>query len=101
MKLVELKDFENNGEVVVYKFFSKTCNPCKMVAMMLEQAKGLVDDSVTVVNVDVEEHPDVTGEHGVFSVPTLVFTKDNKEYCRQSGFIPKEKFAQLVKGEWS
>ena len=99
MRLVELGTFENNGEVVVYKFFSKTCNPCKMVALMLEQAQGLVDDSVVVVSVDVEEHPDVAGEHGVFSVPTLVFTKQNKEYRRQSGFIPKEKFVELVKGE--
>lgn len=97
MKLVEFKDFKNDSEVVVYKFFSKTCNPCKMVSLMLEQAKDLVDDNVTVVNIDVEEHPDIAGYYEVFSVPTLVFTKGDKEYHRQSGFIPKEKFAELAK----
>lgn len=97
MKVVDFEDFKTDSEVIVFKFYSKTCNPCKMVSLMLDQAKGLVDDSVMVVNVDVEEHPDIAGYYEVFSVPTLVFTKDDKEYYRQNGFIPKEKFSELVK----
>lgn len=75
------------------KFYSKTCNPCKMVAQQLEQ----VDiTGVDYQNIDVESEPALAAEYGVMSVPTLVIEHDGVLTARHTGFAPAEKIQALL-----
>ena len=52
--------------------------------------------NATVYSVNVKECPEVAGEFSIFSVPTLVFLKDNVEYHRHNGVITIDKFLELA-----
>jgi thioredoxin 1 len=44
-------------------------------------------DRLTIVPVDVDEHPDVAERFGVGSVPTVVLVREKRVVCRLDGRI--------------
>ena len=84
INLVNMKDyveadldelFENG--VHILKFYKEGCAPCQDVTNQLNQLFFDGRANATVYSVNVKECPEVAGEFSIFSVPTLVFLKDN------------------------
>ena len=44
---------------------------------------------------NVDEEPELAGEYGVFSIPTLVVLKNGKVSRKMTGARPKEKILDL------
>lgn len=86
----EFKQIIGEGTVLV-DFFATWCGPCKMLAPELEQV-----EVVDVVKVDIDELQDVTAQHGIMSVPTLMLFKDGQMLGRVSGYLPKEAIEEFV-----
>ena len=59
----------------VYRFTASWCQPCKMQAKNLEDAK--LDATIEVV--DIDAYPDMVETYGIRSVPTLVRASDYKK----------------------
>lgn len=71
--------------VIVYKFFSKTCPPCKIIKPALEELKEDYPE-YTWIDVDIHEDPHgLTRKMGVMAVPTVIVHKDGREVGRQMG----------------
>lgn len=71
--------------VTVYKFFSKTCAPCKIIKPALEELK---EDYPQYTWTEVDIHEDTQGltrRWGVMVVPTVLIVKDGKEVGRHMG----------------
>ena len=71
--------------VVVYHFWSPTCQPCKVIKPSVEVLK---EDFENVQWVSVNTHDDRDGyaqKYGVSVVPTMVVTKGDNEIGRHSG----------------
>jgi thioredoxin-like negative regulator of GroEL len=49
-----------------------------------------------VVEVNVDENPDLARHYNVRSIPCFVVLKDNKEVTRRTGSMPKESLRQLT-----
>ena len=64
-----------NG-IVVVKFGSKTCIPCKSVTKTLKELAPLHKD-VKFIHVDRDEQPEVFSKYSVMSLPTIIVF-DNK-----------------------
>lgn len=103
INLVSMKDyveadldelFENG--VHILKFYKEGCAPCQDVTNQLNQLFFDGRANATVYSVNVKECPEVAGEFSIFSVPTLVFLKDNVEYHRHNGVITIDKFLELA-----
>lgn len=91
----EMKEELKEGMVLV-DFFATWCGPCQMIAGELEELSAS-DDTIKILKIDIDRHPEIAKEYGVMAVPTLLFIKDGDLLERQTGFMPKEKIVEIFK----
>lgn len=100
VKYVTESDFQAevlNSELPVLVDFTATwCQPCKMIAPIVEQLAQEWDGKVKVVKLDADQNPNVMMQYGVMGIPTLMLFKSGEIKERVTGFMPKEKLAAKV-----
>lgn len=84
-----------NGSVLV-DFWAEWCGPCKMAAPVIDELSDEYKDKVTVAKLDVDAEPEIAGQYGVMSIPTVILFKDGAEVSRQVGFAGKQGYVQLL-----
>ena len=90
----EFKEAIKSGKALV-DFYADWCGPCKMQTPVLEQyVNGSPQAKIVKVNVDML--PELAGEFGVFSIPTLVLFKDGKQVAKQVGFLPMGPLTRFI-----
>ncbi len=63
---------------VVVDFWAPWCQPCRMIAPVLENLAGEYADKVTIAKVNTDENSAWAMKYGVQGIPTLLFIKDGK-----------------------
>ena len=85
--------------VVLVDFFGVHCQPCKMLARVLEE----IDDElpfINIVKVDTDQCPNLSNTFNIQGIPDVYFYKDGEVVFHQAGLIDpdeiKEKLASLL-----
>lgn len=85
--------------VVLVDFYGENCQPCKMLARVLEE----LDDElpfINIVKVNTDECPNLSKEFKIYGIPDVYFYKDGKVISHGSGLVDideiKEKLSQLL-----
>lgn len=90
--LIDLNDtnFEQTlaRGVVIVDFWASWCGPCKMISPVLEEFAS-EHPEIAVGKINVDDYPDIAGQFGVLSIPTLLFFKDGKLMDTSIGVISK------------
>jgi len=68
--------------VVIIDFWSADCQPCKVVAPIIEELAKRYEGRILVGKVRVDRNPEIVERFGVRGVPTLLIMKDGREVDR-------------------
>ena len=86
------ENFENevlkSDRPVLIDFWATWCGPCRMLAPIIEEIANERGD-IKVGKVNVDEQPELAGQLGVMSIPTLVVMKNGKIVNQATGARPK------------
>lgn len=82
-------------KTVLVDFWAPWCGPCRMVGPILEEIAAERSD-IKVGKVNVDEQPELAGQFGVTSIPTLVVLKDGRIVNQATGARPKSQILALL-----
>ncbi len=81
------QDMIQNDKPVLVDFYATWCGPCKMMAPILDQLKGMVGERAGVIKVDVDKNPGAAQAYDVRGVPTLIVFKKGLPVWRRAGVV--------------
>ncbi len=86
-----------NGKTFAVRLWAEWCMPCRMMSPIYEEVAGrIVDDSLLMGEVNIDEFPSVAAQLGVRSIPTVVVFKGGEEVTRSAGMLPAAQLEKLV-----
>lgn len=95
MEIVHLTDSNFKKEVlesdlpVLVDFWATWCGPCRMIAPIVEELAKEFDRKIKVGKVEVDSNPNIAGQFGIMSIPTLMFFKTGKVMEQVVGALSK------------
>ena len=66
------------------------CGPCHMIAPILEQMAKDYQGKIAIGKVDADSDPQILGEFGIMSIPTLLVFKDGVKVDQIVGAMPRQ-----------
>lgn len=101
--LKKVFDYENNkewkfeGELpCLIDFYADWCQPCKMVAPILEELSKEYEGKVNIYKVDTEDQQELAAAFGIRSIPSLLFCPADEQPQMAQGALPKETMKQVI-----
>lgn len=85
----QIKDYIKDSKLCIVYFTATWCNPCKVVAPIIEELATEYEDKANICKCDVEENDAVSTKYGVRNLPTIVFVKGGEIVDRHVGSISK------------
>ncbi len=85
----------NSEKPVLLDFWASWCGPCRMVSPIVDEIAAERGD-ITVGKVNVDEQPELAGQFGIMSIPTLVVMKNGKVINQAVGVRPKAQILAML-----
>jgi len=90
------QDVLQSGEPVLVDFWASWCQPCRMVAPVVEEIATENSGKLKVLKLDVDENQTTAMNYNVSSIPTLILFKDGQPVERMVGFSPKDRLLSKI-----
>ncbi|HEX5671869.1 MAG TPA: thioredoxin [Acidimicrobiia bacterium] len=74
---------------ILVDFWAEWCGPCRLIAPILEEIAVEHGAKLSIGKLNVDEHPQLSMNFDVMSIPTLILFKDGVEKKRIVGARPK------------
>ncbi|GEN81133.1 thioredoxin [Actinotalea fermentans] len=85
----------DNG-IVFVDWWAAWCGPCRMFAPVYEKASEENPD-IVFGKVDTEAEPELSGQAGITSIPTLMIFRDGIQLFGQPGALPAPALEDLIR----
>jgi thioredoxin 2 len=83
------RHIEHTDLPVLVDFWAPWCGPCRMMAPQFEQASAQLEPHARLAKVNTDAEPELAGQFGIRSIPTMILFKSGREVARQSGAMGK------------
>ncbi len=94
---VDNKEWKYEGKTpCMIDFYADWCQPCKMVAPILEELQAEYGDKIIIYKVNTEEQQELAAVFGVQSIPSLLFVPAEGQPQMAQGALPKETFKKAI-----
>jgi thioredoxin 1 len=74
---------------VLVDFWAEWCQPCHMVAPVLDKIVDERHGELKLVKINIDEQPSLAQRYGIASIPTMVLFKDGEPAAAALGAQPK------------
>ena len=91
------KDWKFDGELpCLIDFYADWCQPCKMVAPILEELSEEYKGKINIYKINTEEETELSAAFGIRSIPSLLFCPKEGQPQMAQGALPKENLKQAI-----
>lgn len=101
--LENIFDYNNNKEwkfegdlPCIIDFYADWCQPCKMVAPILEELSEEYQGKINIYKVDTEVEQELAGAFGIRSIPSMLFCPKEGQPQMAQGALPKDSLVQAI-----
>ena len=91
------KELISGDRPVLIDFYADWCQPCKIMAPILQEVASNMKDEVRIIKIDVDKNPQLANALGIQGVPSLIIYKDGESVWRQSGVVPSHQLVSTLK----
>ncbi|NOZ74100.1 MAG: thioredoxin [FCB group bacterium] len=91
------KEWKFEGDLpCIIDFYADWCQPCKMVAPILEELSEEYQGKVNIFKVNTETEQELAAVFGIRSIPSMLFVPVNEKPQMATGALPKESLKQAM-----
>ena len=91
------KEWKFEGELpCIIDFYADWCQPCKIVAPILEELSKEYEGKINIYKVDTEAQQELAGAFGIRSIPSILFCPKDEQPQMAQGALPKESLVQAI-----
>ena len=97
-------DYENSQEwnykgdtPSIIDFYADWCQPCKIIAPILEELEEEYNGKLKVYKIDTEDQQQLAAMFNIQSIPSLLFIPAEGQPQMAIGALPKETFESVIK----
>ncbi len=91
------QDWKFEGELpCIIDFYADWCQPCKIVAPILEELAGEYEGKINIYKIDTEAEVELAGAFGIKSIPSMLFCPKEGQPQMAVGALPKETLIQAI-----
>jgi thioredoxin 1 len=87
--------------IEVIKLGAEWCAPCKAMSPTIKSLKEKYDaiegSNVNIIEIDVDENPELGEKYKVKNIPTLVFVKDGEMVQKKVGVLNESQIEEIIK----
>jgi thioredoxin len=92
------KEWKYEGTLpAIVDFYADWCQPCKMVAPVLEELALEYAGKIMVYKVNTESEQELASVFGIQSIPTLLFIPKKGQPQAAMGALPKQTFEKVIR----
>src|SRR6202142_8407 len=81
---------------VLVDFWAPWCGPCKQLAPVLEKAVADSKGKVTLVKMNIDEHPQIAGQLGIQSIPAVIAFEKGQPVDGFMGALPESQVRGFI-----
>ena len=89
------RKFEGNLPCLI-DFYADWCQPCKIVAPILEELSKEYEGKINIFKIDTESETELAAAFGIRSIPSLLFCPKDGKPQMAMGALPKENLKQAI-----
>ena len=87
----------NKYPLLLVDFWAPWCGPCRMMSPIINQVGKEYIGKLVVGKVNVDENPNISGQMGISSIPTLILFKRGQAVNNIIGSVSKSRIDEMVK----
>lgn len=82
--------------ITLVDFWAPWCGPCRNLAPVLDELAGEMGPAVKFTKLNMDDNPDMAGQYGIMSIPTMLLFRDGKLVNKMVGALPKPQIRAFI-----
>ncbi|MCF8302315.1 MAG: thioredoxin [Bacteroidales bacterium] len=91
------KDWKFEGDLpCIIDFYADWCQPCKMIAPILEELEKEYEGKINIYKIDTEDQQELAAAFGIRSIPSMLFCPKEGQPQMATGALPKDTMKKAI-----